>query len=326
MYDTIHCYHKLDKQLDVTRFNEYRVIDDSVRGQSGTFIAHDLCHVRYMPNQNILSIQFSVASVLNEPYVNITEKMAHDATYLVDDYLKQFDSDLLPVREWTITRIDYAYNFVVDDIDSYMLMVRDLHHKYQRVQYDVSEGVLFSAKSRSIKFYNKAKQRGMGEAETTLRYEVSNYPAAVRYMAEHWFNCPRTVEQFLKPERAVYVLQRFWYELGLSSPNAFTHEPAIMYQLRETFGSSALAAHTALILISTHGSDAHKQQLLSRSQYYAWRHKLTQCGFLPYTQHTLPTLHLPTSILSSSADILKLFTQPTCISLRKILSENGVMM
>lgn len=318
MYDTIHCYLETT-DCEVSLLDDYQYVDSSVSGERLIRSRRSDVYIAY--SDGMLRVQFSIPHLLDVVYENITTEMAGQALDIVDAELRAY-GDYPSVRDWTVTRVDYAWNFHVQDCASYLVMLRELHHKYPRIQYPDGEGVLWKASSRAIKFYNKARQVGRGDPQRTLRFEVSNRRMAIRYMCKHWFNCERTVAQLLQPERAAYVLHRFWYELGLHHEDAFVSRDALLYQLQEAFGSSALAAHTALHLIATHGAAAHKQALLTRSQYYRWRDKLREHAFLPYTEYSLTPLSLPTNFLSSSsAQNLKLLSDPARIFLQKILGE-----
>lgn len=128
----------------------------------------------------------------------------------VDEYLAVF-GDMPAIQCWSAQRIDYACNWNVGDLlPVYMSVFQKLRvANCTRHPFDAHEGVVWksrSTKGRWIKFYNKRTELARSEQGAAmllrqydnladvpgvLRFEVSNYKDAVRYMANSWFDCSR---------------------------------------------------------------------------------------------------------------------------------------
>ena len=139
--------------------------------------------------------------------------------------------------------------------------------------------------------------------EYTLRFEVSNYRDAVKYMAARWFGCERLVGEMVGIGRALYCLAAHWDRLGLGVSDSFGHDEHQLMRLRQAFGRKVSTAYYALRLIREYGPQACTAplNLMSKSAYYAWRGRLIECGFLVeqdgedvVVRQALPALHLPT--------------------------------
>lgn len=189
------------------------------------------------------------------------------------------------VREWRCQRVDYAVDLNVEQVPEYLAALSRLQlSTWQRHPF-AGQGVVWKAKSRWAKFYNK--RTGV------IRFEVSNYRDAVRYMASRWFGCERTVQEMMQPGRALYVLAYYWQRLGLGQ--GIGAEQGELYALREAFGRRNIAsAQHALHCIQEHGTESYKGlQLISKSSYYRWLKALREHGFLSMSESVLPALHLP---------------------------------
>ena len=262
----------------------------------------------------------------------VTEDILSAALDYVDDFVKESFGDLPKVREWNCQRVDYAVNWKVGkELPVYMTILQGCRvGNWSRHPYDASEGVVWksnSTRGRWIKFYNKTKEllggqyglRDDDDAEQArklreefkqygaLRYEVSNYRDATKYMASAWFDCERTVGEMTEFGRAAYVLSRMWDQLGLGKTDTYAHECYLLFRLAEAFGTRSVAsAHYVLSLFRTYGVEAVELELVKRSSYYYQLRKLREHGFLvngiesdavdseyKYKDKVLPALELP---------------------------------
>ncbi len=298
MIDTIEAYIRLEEPLDTSVFDDFSISTNSKGQVERHWLRHDGVRFDYRvsPSGYFLSVSFSVASVSRAWMVNPTTEQVQSTLDAIDKYL--IDSQALisiaSIRQWTCQRVDYAWNFDVgEQLAEYMLMLQGLHcSTMQRAVYPDDEGVIWKSKSRWVKFYNKARRLGGGEAETVIRYEVSNYADALRYMCKAWFMCERTVGELVHQGRALYVLSRMFESLGLTA-DSYDSKASVLLKLREVFGSQALSAMAAYDLITTHGSDVSKYSLMPSSTFYLWRDRLSEHGFLTMSSELLPALSLP---------------------------------
>lgn len=212
-----------------------------------------------------------------------------------------FSRELPDMREWRVSRVDYAWNFQVGaDYAAYAAMLQRLHvGGMRRHVYDETGGVVWKTKqrnARAIKFYDKSLESGVGEG--VLRFEVSNYRKVVSYMADKWFGCSRTVGAMVRPGRALLCMAYQWDKLGLGADAYRLSGAGLMHRLRAEFGRSAAAAYWSLQCISTYGGDAHRvHHLMTENSYHVWKKKLSAAGYLSEdmssTEQALAGLSLP---------------------------------
>lgn len=307
MYDTVRAYVKLDAMLDTTVFDGYRAVLDSTKGHesvrhwindTGDNYTPRLDWYHDVEGAGMLAITFSMAKMANIGTGNLTEAQASGVLQAVDTWLdKTLNANLPSIGSWVVTRIDYAYNFDVDDVNqlrAYLLLISQCQVATMvRHPYDDS-GVLFKNNSRWIKFYDKSLEMGIGGERRYLRYEVSNLSAGVKYMCKYLFGCERTVSSLVNDHIAGCMLRRSMEALGLDNPNVYKRDEYTMYALREAFGRSAMSAMSALQLIHQHGVRAYKEELMTQASFYRWRTKLRTAGFLPMSDSSsLSPLSLP---------------------------------
>lgn len=298
MIDTMKAYVNLEEPLDTSVFECSSTTENGKGKVEHHWLQQDGVRFDYRvrPSGYQLSVTFSVVSVSHAWMVNPTPEQVQSTLDGIDKYL--FDSQSLsipPIRQWTCQRVDYAWNFNVgQQLPEYMLMLQGLHcSTMDRAVYaQESEGVIWKSNSRWVKFYNKSKRLGGGDAQTVIRYEVSNYADAIRYMCKAWFGCDRTVENLIHRGRALYVLVRFFETLGLTA-DSYESKASVVRRLREVFGSRSLSALAAYDLITTHGTDVSKYSLMPSSTFYLWRDRLREHGFLTTSEVVLPALSLP---------------------------------
>lgn len=236
------------------------------------------------------------------------EWSAHQHRYGdVDEYLARGLSlsaaDRLSVVGWRCQRVDYCVDLSVGVIGvaPYLAALAALRAGAMQRQAH-PDGVVWKAASRWVKFYDGKRHA----QENVLRFEVSNYKQAVRYMAENWFGCERTVGEMVKPGRALYVLGRYWQMLGLH--DGFAQQESEVARLRSVFGQRSLAgAIHALHCIRSYGVESYKSLLLmSKSSYYRWSSALRDEGFLAASDSQLSALSLPCdSVFALGAQNLK---------------------
>lgn len=260
------------------------------------------------PERGRLSVQFSVAKLARKELGNVTMAEAEAALDRVDEYVRVVAGEgIASVRDWKVTRMDYAYNFDVGDrLLEYMNRVRDVDVNGMTRQVYGVEGVtwLTQGRWRAIKCYDKARELGVGERRV-LRFEVSNYAPAVRYLAQKWFASDRSVRSFVHVGRAFVVLAWALNKIGLSG-DAIHSEAMLMRELREDFGHQAASALWVLRLHERYGVEAYKQGLVSQGTYYNHLRELRRCGYVRRGDgEGLPPLVLPieTTILELSQNV-----------------------
>lgn len=191
------------------------------------------------------------------------------------------------VQHWQCQRVDYCTEFADVVVQPYLAAIGTLRvGSLARVPFE--DGVVWKARQRWIKFYH-GKRHGRPNA---LRFEISNYKQSVRYMAEQWFGCERTVEEMVRPGRALYVLAKYFERLGLHQ--GFAQQEQEVSALRACFGQRSLAgAIHALNCIRVYGTESYKSlMLMSKSSYYRWYKQLSDEGFLASSDSDLSALSL----------------------------------
>lgn len=217
-----------------------------------------------------------------------------------------FGEGIEPVSQWVAQRVDYTWMWDVDPyMKAYMSVLKKLRVAGMSRHPFADQGVVWKSKGRWVKFYDKSQEAGV--AGQVLRFEVSNYKPAVRYIRSGWFACDGTVEALVQPEVALFVMSYVWEKLGLGRSDHYGHEELMVHRLRGQYGSSVAAAYYALMIVREYGVDAVDEGLISKNNYYQWRRKLRDDGFLTevdasYVVHDvhLPALHLPTEAVFDS--------------------------
>ena len=209
------------------------------------------------------------------------------------------------VRTWRCQRVDYCVEFSMVCVAPYIAALDKLRAGSMQ-RHPFPSGVVWKASNRWVKFYDAKKHGREG-----LRFEVSNYKDAVRYMAANWFGCERTVEEMVQPGRALYVVGKYWQKLGLHRGFA-AHEHEVA-RLRGVYGQRSLAgAIHALSSIRSYGVESYKSlMLMSKSSYYRWYKQLSDEGFLAASDSELSSLCLPCEdVFAHGAQNLKSASSP----------------
>lgn len=262
-----------------------------------------------MPQQcgenGLLKFEFSVAKLAGVTLENVTEADKERALDKADVFAERFGA-LPSVRLWRVQRVDFAWMWRVGSLLAvYMTVLARLQiSSWSRHPYDAAEGVVWkseSTKGRWVKFYNKTKELGLATGvDDVLRFEVSNYKDAVRYMADSWYGCERIVGEMLQPGRALYCMSVQWDRLGLGNADSYGREEMEMLRLRDVFDKRWMQASKILELIRAYGSQVYQAplNLMSRDMYFRYKRELDEEGFLPAFESqdrraALPALHLP---------------------------------
>jgi len=321
MYDTLVAYTYV-RHLDASLFDGGAVYEDFGSGrQSGRYWINSddqqdyQPQFTYFPTQCLLRVQVSLEKLINA-YRIIHTKTVDDALNALDAVIAEtFSLNLPSVREWHCTRIDYAWTWLVHpDVATYIAAVKDVHlARMNRADFDTS-GVVWKNASRWVKIYDKSKEAALDGQ--WLRFEVSNYKNAVKYMCEHWFDCENTVDELLRPGRALYVLARYLELVGLHKDAIDMRVPE-MVRLRDVFGRGAAAAYWHLCIIREHGRNANNTSLTSSASMSAWSKKLRDAGFIiDVDDKQAPLTHLK-GLRLPTEDVTKIISQ-------NVGTQNGV--
>lgn len=280
-----------------------------------------------------LRIEFSIPKMAGiDPLSNPDRAATDKALAAVDQFIWRLIPMMPHVSQWQAQRIDYAWNFPIDSVAQYIVMLQGLWlGKMIRQPHPDAEGVVWKSKQaghRWVKFYNKAREIGL--EGSVLRFEVSNYRRSLDYMCQKWFGCGRSVGELLHPGRALYCMARMWSRLGLFAAS-WHNDGGLLLKLRELFGQSAPGAMYALMCISQYGADAYKvYHLMSDNSYYAWKRKLSEHDLLVSSDVYLPPLSLPASEALNELDKLngqnlKILSSPHIERVSKIPPKNWQM-
>lgn len=257
--------------------------------------------VTFWPGSMALRVEFSVKKLGGDL----------DAAMLwVDEWLSVWlGVRVPPVVTWRCQRVDYCADvYVGADAGAYLAAAGGLPGgRFVRVAF-AGEGVVFKSGSRWVKVYDKSRESGRGAG--VLRFEVSNFRDAVRYMAERWFVCDRSVGEMVRPGRALYVLAYYLGRLGFLG-SGFGARERLVYALRERYGGRSLAgALHAHDCITAYGAEAWRSLgLISRSSFYRWLSALRADGLLAVVEGSagLPAIALPAesvfSVICGSANL-----------------------
>lgn len=241
-----------------------------------------------IPEFGLFKVEFSVPKILERIYgsaavtSNIAIADAFDALRWVDEWLVRF-GDFPPLMTWRLQRVDYAWMWHVGELlPAYMSVFNKLRiGNWSRHPFDVVEGVVWKSGNRWVKFYNKSLQMGSKSAKDyILRYEVSNYRDACRYMADTWFNTERDVGEFLHEGRALYTLAVSWDALGMVLGDHYGESELELTRIVQAFPSRAAQAYYVLMLFRQYGREAHTLGLITKSKYYRYLRDLAREGFL----------------------------------------------
>jgi hypothetical protein len=324
VYDSIKAHIKLNEPLDTSVFDGARIVNDGGQHHTRYWMTRDGIHLNYRISSDgdMLSIEFALSQYTNTPrHENPTSRDYHKALNRINEwFFLHLHDDIPDIRTWTVDRIDYAYNFTVDTVAPYIMMLNQLHlGMMSRSNHE--HGVTWKNANRWVKFYDKGKQ--LNEPVSVLRYEVTNHRAAVRYMCKHWFGCARTVAELCHPMRALYVLSRMYEALGLAQAETYQGNVSLHTRLAALYPTQVATALGMYILITQYGSEAHTYALTTRGTYYRWLRTLRTHGLLPTYTHALSVLHNFSSFfIAQYSQNLKVVAGGADTSPQKISGEN----
>lgn len=272
----------------------------------------------YWRERQILKVEVSLPKLINSS--NLMSEAISEALDVLDFWISEAFGKLTSVREWTCQRVDYVYEFDVTNVSWYLAtygaakMTGMSRHDYRR------DGVVWKQGNRWVKLYDKRKEQG--DEARGLRLEISNYASAVRYMAEAWFGCERTVSEMVHVGRALYVLSVYFEKLSLHRQPR--REVRVLREMRQRYEQSAAAAWYTWTLLRVFGSEAAELGLISRSQLSRWRKRLRDDGFMVMSddQERESVLSLPVSeVISDVRENLGLSSAPLEIDPHKNFAE-----
>ena len=302
MFDTIVATIEIDFVVDSSRFAESSAWMDTngFRGMKETHRVkrskYEVYHpaVTYRRDTNRqdygrLSVEFSLHKMAGlPPHENMTQQHADSAIEYVNMYVSDLVERRMDIRTWKCTRIDYAWNWegVEPDVASYIKRLQSIDVSRMSTTKYGSTGVTWLTKSRrrAVKMYDKGSD--------TLRFEVSNYAPAVRYMCEHWFECEQTVDELVRVGRALYIMLYVWDKLLRVSGSTWAGSESIINEMAR-YGRGASTAYHIYTLYHTYGYECIKLKLCSHTAYYKWVKTLRNDGILDKTSHSLRPICLP---------------------------------
>ena len=322
--DTIGALLEYAGELDASLFDGEVVSVDLRSGSAQRRLFHNPRKGSYAPRVtwwpgSAFKVEFSVSKMAGlAPGANVSVADTEKALDLVDLFVRSTFGITVGVREWKCQRVDYAVNIQVgEQLPLYLALIQGLRlSSWSRVPFG-GEGVVWKARGRWVKFYTRRSLGAGGDRRerlrdqraqpaTLLRFEVSNYKDSVGYMAKRWFGCERTVQEMVRPGRALFVLAHFWSKLGLGAGLEYGQRESELVRLREAFGVRGMAgAGHVLMLHRAYGADAYKTLgMVSKASYYKWLSALRAHGFLieGARNQSLVGLNLPVEAVFALAD------------------------
>lgn len=279
MYDTVSAYFGVTSPINMQIFTGYSTVHKAAGSYRRWWIESKQVRLVYWQDAQRLTIEFSIGKLLGG-LLNPTDADKERVLDGINEWLRSVGVRADDVRTWKVTRVDYAWNWQVEDVAAYMALLDDLQiGVLKRYTYDNAEGVLFKSKGRHgrwVKFYDKGKQIGLPDVRV-LRYEVSNMRRASTTLAETAFGCDQTVDQMLQVGRAVYVLALMWEKAGLDAQD-WHSEYDIMSKMRQRYGVSAGIAYLTWCAVRKYGAAA--RDILTEHQWIVWRKRLRDDGLM----------------------------------------------
>ena len=291
MFDTATLGIRLEKPLPFNRFGAIQERTDLKTGEVHRKLwlnsedeEHTWPRIGYYPDSDYLFAEASLPKML---FGNNVKMLYQDDLPEVFRAWGGYCQDALDVRlptpkTWNVVRIDYACNWQVgDDVSAYLDALSQLnlsHHKRSFQQ--EHEGVNWKSKSNELKFYNKALESHLPEAEGVLRGELSNFTSGTRYLATK-HDVPRTAEHLVTDEMATGTLGSFMERLGLQQDKPILSERGLIEYLSEHFGQRrAPALFWFLSLYQKYGKGFYKYGLMKKPTYYYQFKQVRDAGLL----------------------------------------------
>jgi len=300
MYDTISAM--IETRLDADLFTGGQVKADFETGEEWSRLWRNPSDDEYGPRYTYwsdggaLKVEVSLPKLIdadNSNSYNMSEEDKEHALDVLNLHIRSAFGDLPDVRSWRCQRVDYCWNWQVDEPEWYVAIYGQASPSGASKQV-YGHGVVWKKRRRWVKLYDKRKEAGGGDG--LLRLEVSNYRQAVQYMCDRWFGSGRTVADVLQAGRALFVLGVEYERLNMHVP--ISSEAGLLRRMRLHYGASVSGAWYALAVLRRFGPGALTLDLMSEGSYYTWRKRLAADGFLVVQ----PDRHL----LNSRQDVTRL--------------------
>jgi len=289
-----------------------------------------LPHVEYMrkasdPRTGRINIEFSLPKMAGMDLLdNMTTSLARQVCADVSDYVSDLLDIDVDIMDFKVNRIDYAWNFDMhSDLHTvkYIKVFKGLRIPRMSTTHYGMDGVtwLNRTRFRAIKFYNKSREQKRHDRHV-LRFEVSNYSPAIRYMSDTWFDGDDTLESYLRYKVALYLLLYAWYDkLGIND-HLFIGKDDLYNEMYDQYGRSAGTAHRVHTLYHEYGTEAYKMGLIPKVTYYKWTRLLKLSGLLQRSSVSMTPISIPIDI--NVAQNLEIPEHLRTEGVMKILREN----
>lgn len=204
--------------------NQFTYIDDDGGYRTKlTYRKGNILYV-YKLQQQILEIECSIPKLVHGTNVHALsiDDIAIFWNRLSKELIEQLGVEIQK-EHWKVKRLDVSYNFLVDNVGSYITELSKLNmSKRTKVTYNENETIIFKNKSSSISFYDKEKEclsrkeeRDIVEkAKGILRLEIR--PARY-HMAE--YSPSRKAIDLLSMEYFSFIIEKLGINQLLESIN-----------------------------------------------------------------------------------------------------------
>lgn len=197
------------------------------------------------------------------------------------------------LEDWKATRLDYYWQWEVDNMDEYMATIATLQlSRYAKTVYGKA-GVSWRNDGkrvhRRIKFYDKEKELGQRKGKL-LRFEVSQHAQALRDLATRVENVPLIVSALVDEQLVKRRLARWLDALGLCA-TSYGSTVTLRSRISAVLGVSAIAnAEYFIDVYHTHGTQAISLGHITKNKYYYWLKLLKDNDLLTVSDVSLDPL------------------------------------
>ncbi len=310
MYDTVKLTCDIQDDVNVERLgepNRWKLEHEAVREKWMLKRGRDadyLPHIEYMrkasdPRTGRLNVEFSLPKWAGIDLLdNMTTSLAREVCKEVSHYISDILDTSIDVLNFKVNRIDYAWNFdMASDLHvvKYIKLFKQLRISRMSTTHYGMNGVTWLNRSRfrAVKFYNKSREQKRLDRHV-LRFEVSNYSPAIRYMSDKWFDGNDDLDTYLKYRIALYLLLHVWIDkLGIND-ELFIGKDDLYNEMYDQFGRSAGTAHRVHTLYHEYGTEAYKSGLVPKVTYYKWTRLLKLSGLLERSTVSMSPISIPT--------------------------------